>query len=148
MYEIIDETLKLASCGINDLTLKQTSQFLSQWEDGATLGSLTLFDDPRTGYLVLNKDHFQYEFYLKLAKDYLSASEKELKTYKERFGDKLEEEFYVMDEFREHRLVWDELKKIEHQGLVAPDDRIIRGVLCALEKEQTPTCFLISQAYS
>ena len=54
MYEIIDETLKSASCGINDLTLEQTSSLLSRWEDGATLGSLTLFINPKTGYLVLN----------------------------------------------------------------------------------------------
>lgn len=41
MYEIIDESLKLASCGINDLTLEQASSFLSEWEDGLTLGNLT-----------------------------------------------------------------------------------------------------------
>ncbi len=29
MYEIIDETLKIASCSINDLTLEQASSFLS-----------------------------------------------------------------------------------------------------------------------
>ena len=45
MYEIIDESLKLASCGINDLTLEQASSFLSEWEDGLTLGNLTLFID-------------------------------------------------------------------------------------------------------
>ncbi|MCI8969443.1 MAG: tyrosine-type recombinase/integrase [Lachnospiraceae bacterium] len=48
----IDETLKIASCGINDLTFEQASSFLSQWEDGATLGSLTLFINHETGYLV------------------------------------------------------------------------------------------------
>lgn len=56
MYEIIDETLKIAGCGISDLTFEQTSSFLSQWEDGATLGSLTLFINTETGYLVLNRD--------------------------------------------------------------------------------------------
>ncbi|MDE6992537.1 MAG: hypothetical protein K2P42_17985, partial [Lachnospiraceae bacterium] len=71
MYEIIDETLKIASCGINDLTLEQASSFLSQWEDGATLGSLTLFINSETGYLVLNRDNAQYEHNLKLAKTHL-----------------------------------------------------------------------------
>ena len=30
MYEIIDESLKLESCGINDLTLEQASSFPKQ----------------------------------------------------------------------------------------------------------------------
>lgn len=89
MYEIIDETLKLASCRINDLTIEQASNFLSQWEDGARLGSLTLFFAPDARYLVLNKDNARYEFFLELAKAYLSANDEELEKCREGFGDGL-----------------------------------------------------------
>lgn len=148
MYEIIDESLKLASCGINDLTLEQASSFLSQWEDGAKLGTLTLFFNPDTGYLVLNKDNSQYEFYLKLAKDYLSASGKELKKYREGFGGRLEETLSVMDNFREYSRIQSDLSMIEYQGLSVFIDHVTKSVLHSLEKKQIPTCFLMSQAYS
>lgn len=148
MYEIIDENLKLASCGINDLTLEQASSFLSQWEDGAKLGTLTLFFNPETGYLVLNKDHTQYEFNLELAKAYLSASGKELEKYRERFGGRLEETLRVMDNFREYSRIQSDLNMIEHQSLVVSSDHVTKSVLLSLEKKQIPTCFLMSQAYS
>lgn len=148
MYEIIDESLKLASCSISDLTLEQVSSFLSQWEDGAKLGTLTLFFNPDTGYLVLNKDHSQYEFNLKLAKAYLSASGKEREKYREKFGGRLEENFLVMDNFREYSRIQSDLSIVEHQGLAIFGDHVTKSVLCSLEKKQIPTCFLMSQAYS
>ncbi len=148
MYEIIEESLKIAACGINDLTLEQAQHFLSLWEDGARLGTLTLFFNPDTGYLVLNKDHSQYEFNLELAKAYLSASEKELEKYRERFSGRLEETLRVMDNFMEYSRVQSDLSIIEHQGLPVFSDHIAESVLHSLEKKQIPTCFLMSQAYS
>lgn len=47
MYEVIDETLKIASCGINDLTLEQASSFLSQWRMGRLLGALHCLSIPK-----------------------------------------------------------------------------------------------------
>lgn len=147
MYEIIDESLKLASCGINDLTLEQASSFLSQWEDGAKLGTLTLFFNPETGYLVLNKDHPQYEFNLELAEAYLSASGIELEEYRKRFsGSRLEKTLYVMDNFREYSRIQNDLSVIRHQ--VTFPGHITEIVLRSLERTQMPTCFLMSQAYS
>ncbi len=148
MYEIIDETLKLASCSINDLTLEQASSFLSQWEDGAKLGTLTMFFNPDTGYLVLNKDHAQYEFYLKLAKAYLSASEKELEKYRERFGGKFGETLSAMNNFREYKRVQSDLDILDRQSFIVADNRIARSVLRSLEKKRFPIYLLLSQAYS
>lgn len=148
MYEIIDESLRLASCAINDLTLEQASSFLSQWEDGAKLGTLTLFFNPETGYLVLNKDHSQYEFNLKLAKAYLTASGKELEAYREKFSSRLEETLRVMDNFKDYSRVQSDLSMIEYQGFSVFSDHVTESVLRSLEKKQIPTCFLMSQAYS
>ena len=38
-YQMINEELRIASCSIADLTLKQAQQFLKQWEEGAKLGT-------------------------------------------------------------------------------------------------------------
>ncbi len=148
MYEIIDEKLKLASCSINDLTLEQASDFLSQWEDGVKLGALTLFSNPDTGYLVLNKDHAQYEFNLELAKAYLGVSGKELKKYRERFVGRLDETLRVMDNFREYKNIQSDLKMIAHQNFIALDDHVTRSVLMSLEKKQISTRALMFRAYS
>lgn len=148
MYEIINDELKIAACGISDLTLEQVKHFLSLWEDGARLGALTLFFNPDTGYLVLNKDHSQYEFNLKLAKVYLSASGKELETYRERFGGRLEETLRVMDNFREYTRVRRDIDMIEHQYIgEAIEDPVIRNVLEALWGKDGHSCFLMSEAY-
>lgn len=149
MYEIIDESLKIAACGINDLTLDQAQHFLSLWEDGAKLGTLTLFFNPDTGYLVLNKDHSQYEFNLKLARVYLAAGEKELEKYRERFGGRLEETLRVMDNFREYSRARSDLNMIEHQCIgEVIGDPVIRGVLEALGGKDVRSHFLMSEAYA
>ena len=144
MYEIIDETLKIASCSINDLTLEQASSFLSQWEDGATLGSLTLFINRETGY----KDNEQYEHNLKLAKTILSASDERIEKYRSKMGGRMSETMEVANKFREYKQIQDDLKMIEHQGVALFRDHSIRNVLSSLEKKQIPTCLLMSQAYS
>ena len=148
MYEIIDETLKIASCGINDLTLEQASSFLSQWEDGATLGSLTLFINRETGYLVLNRDNAQYEHNLKLARAHLSASDEQIEKYRDKLGGRLSETVEVIDKFRRYKQIQDDLKIVEHQSLYPSDSCVTVNVLQSLEKKQIPTCFLMSQAYS
>ena len=130
------------------LTLEQVSSFLSQWEDGAKLGTLTLFFNPGTGYLILNKDNTHYEFNLELAKAYLSAKGKELAKYREKFGERLEETLRVMDDFREYKNIQSDLDIIDHQSLAAPESHVTRSVLLSLEKKQIPMCFLMSQAYS
>lgn len=149
MYEIIDESLKLASCGINDLKLEQASSFLSEWEDGLTLGNLTLFIDSEKGYLVLNRDHDRYELNLKLAKAYLPASGREREEYRERFGEKFKTNLRIMDAFKIQMRVQEDMFKIEHQSLdsAMPDDSFAKWVLIALEKKHLPTCIAISQAY-
>jgi len=74
MYEVINEELGIKACGIGDLTTPMINSILGQWEDEATIGTLTLFYDGKTGDIVLNKDNKLYESYLSLAEDYLSSS--------------------------------------------------------------------------
>lgn len=73
-YQVINEELRIASCGIGDLTMKQVTHFLDQWESGAKIGRLTLFYDEESGYVVLNRDNEDYRALLELAEKYLSLN--------------------------------------------------------------------------
>lgn len=73
-FEVINEELKIAACRIADLTMEQVHSFLRQWEDGASIGTLTLFYDKESSYVVLNQDNKDYKMYLDIAEAYLGAS--------------------------------------------------------------------------
>lgn len=73
-FEVINEKLKIAACGLADLTMEQVQSFLRQWEEGASIGTLTLFYDKDSGYVVLNRDNKDYKMYLDIAEAYLGAS--------------------------------------------------------------------------
>lgn len=73
-FEVINEELKIAACGLADLTMEQVHSFLRQWEDGASIGTLTLFYDKESGYVILNWDNKDYKMYLDIAEAYLGAS--------------------------------------------------------------------------
>ncbi len=73
-FEVVNEKLKIAACGLADLTMEQAQSFLRQWEEGASIGTLTLFYDRESGYVVLNRDNKDYKMYLDIAEGYLGAS--------------------------------------------------------------------------
>ena len=73
MYEMINEELGIKACGLADLTADQVNHFLGLWEDGAKIGSLTMFFENDTGNLVLNKDNEMYDTYRELAEEYMDA---------------------------------------------------------------------------
>ena len=74
MYEVINEELGIKACGLADLTAEQVNHFLGLWEDGARIGTLTVFFENETGDLVLNKDNEMYDTYRELAEIYMGAS--------------------------------------------------------------------------
>ena len=73
-FEVVNEKLKIAACGLADLTMEQVHGFLKQWEEGASIGTLTLFYDRAGGYVVLNRDNKDYKMYRDIAEAYLGAS--------------------------------------------------------------------------
>ena len=74
-FEIVNEELKIAACRLADLTMEQVKGFLQQWEDGSSIGTLTLFYDRESGYIVLNRDNKDYKIFLDIAEGYLRASD-------------------------------------------------------------------------
>ena len=75
-FNLINKELKIFSCGISDLTLKQTKQFLESWNDNSTIGSLTLFYD-EDGNIILNADNKNFETYKEIVLKYLNPTHEE-----------------------------------------------------------------------
>lgn len=73
-YKMINEELKIASCRLSDLTLKETELILKQWGAGTELGTLTMFFNSEDDVLVLNADDEMYESYLQIAESYLTGT--------------------------------------------------------------------------
>ena len=117
MYEVINEKLGIKGCGLGDLTAEQANHFLGQWEEGATIGTLTLFYNDKTGDIVLNKDNAQYEFYLELAEGYLGASEENREEFREKCPESVRETLTVLENCLRARIVNKEFFKVEHSPI-------------------------------
>lgn len=146
MYKIIDENLRIASCGIGDLTSKMVSGFLDQWEEGAKIGSLTLFFERNKGYLVLNTDNKKYDFYLKLTRTYLTADDDTADEIREKAPESYEETMEILDSFRRYRNIAGEMKIIGHQGIVYRDKPHGEVLQAIISKCSVPV-FQVSMAY-
>lgn len=127
-YKVINEKLGIKSCSVSDLTAKQVNNFLSQWEDGAKIGSLTLFYEKDTGYVVLNQDHANYEKSLLLTETYLSATtEVREKMLNDSVLAGLKESIQVLQNAVDQRKVKVWLKRI---GYLVPEfsDPVLRAI--------------------
>lgn len=105
MYETLNEDLKIDACNLCDLTADQVSRFLQLWEEGAKIGSLTVFCDENNN-LVLNKDHGMYDSYRELAELYMGGDDELRKQIEEKLPDQ-NETLQVM----ENCLKWRQINK-------------------------------------
>ena len=101
-FDVINEELKIAACGLADLTMEQVQGFLRQWEEGASIGTLTLFYDKAGGYVVLNRDNKDYKMYLDIAEAYLGASVEWRETVEKEAPEGLHETIRVL----KNSLIW------------------------------------------
>ena len=101
-FEVVNEKLKIAACGLADLTMEQAQSFLRQWEEGASIGTLTLFYDRKSGYVVLNRDNKDYKMYLDIAEGYLGASAEDRETLDKEAPKGLHETIRVL----KNSLIW------------------------------------------
>lgn len=104
-YNVINKELMIADCRIADLTMEQVNSFLNQWEEGSSIGTLTLFYDRNNGYVVLNRDNKNYEDYKKFTELYLSASEEKRSRVPERLAKKMKKEIEVLENCIDYRKV-------------------------------------------
>lgn len=96
-YKMVNEALRIATCGIEDLTMQQVESFLSQWEEGARIGTLTLFYDNTDDLVVINREHERNEVYLALAERYLGDDDNERTEIKQKAPECMKTEFLVLD---------------------------------------------------
>lgn len=123
MYETINQELNIVSCRLADLKIGQVQNMLSQWEEGARIGSLTLFFEPEKDRVVLNADHQDYFLNREFVEAYLSADEESRNHLKNRIPEALKENVLVLDNCIRKREVHKEI------------DRAIRGAISPKEKE-------------
>lgn len=118
-YKMVNETLRVATCGIEDLTMQQVESFLSQWEEGAIIGILTLFYDNTDDLVVINQDHERNEVYLALAERYLGADDNECAEIKQKAPECMKTELLVLDNALKERNYRRELFILNKQDITA-----------------------------
>lgn len=108
MYETLNAELGIDACNLSDLTAEQVSCFLSQWEEGASIGTLTVFND-ESDILILNKDNELYDTYRELAEAYMGGSAETRKQLWEKCPDGMKETLRVMENCLKRRRISREL---------------------------------------
>lgn len=124
-FEVINEKLKIAACGLADLTLEQVQSFLEQWQEGSSIGTLTLFFDRESGYVVLNRDNKDYDFYLALAEKFMVADKQGREKIYQEAPKELGETLLVLKNARVRRVIDREIFRAKNNLVNDKDRRIV-----------------------
>lgn len=119
-YKVINEELKIASCKIADLTMEQVTAFLKLWNDDSKIGSLTMFYDRSSEYLVLNEDNKDFSLYLDIVETYLETDYEGRKRIRNEVPASMKETVRVIEEFRQYVLINTWIERAEHNSV--PND--------------------------
>lgn len=128
VYKVINEELKIASCRIADLTMEQVSAFLKIWNDDSKIGSLTVFYDKNSEYLVLNEDNKEFQLYLDVAEGYLRADNERKKEIRKAAPPSMRETIRVLDGFRERQLIETWIKRASTGHISDFERKMIRSI--------------------
>lgn len=142
-YEVIDAEQRIAVCHIKDLTAETVAMFLRQWEQGATIGNLTLFYDRARDYVVLNKDNKRYPKLLELTEEFLTADKAKQEELKEKAPKSVQEEVTILKQAAEKREIQKEIKIIKAQTINLDKENVLEAIWM-----QAPDVLGILQAYS
>lgn len=143
-YEVIDERLKLWSCGIADLRLDQVKAFLELWNDGSNIGALTVFYDSENERVVINRDHRFFDRLVCLCKTYLVADEEVRFEIKKKFeGTSLQDEISVLDSAIWKMKTNEMTRLLNHQPKVPEEYDITYQDICALRDLHEPYYMIV-----
>lgn len=145
MYEVINEELGIKACGLADLTAEQVSHFLGLWEDGARIGTLTVFFESETGDLVLNKDNEMYDTYRDLAENYMSASSEVRRELQENCPTSMKETLRVMESCLKSRRIEKELFRARNNEITSEPSRLILNEI--FKRYDLPTAVCVAFRY-
>lgn len=139
-YEVINQQLGVYYCNIADLTMDQVSSFLGQWNDGSTIGSLTVFYD-NDGKIILNADNKNFESYKKMVLKYLTCTYEEQEKMQEKIIEQnLKQIFQVLDKTLIYR------EKLSFEESWKPIKRMLGKQYIPGEKELDMTDKIYSEA--
>lgn len=128
MYETLNADLGIDACNLSDLTAEQVSCFLGQWEEGASIGTLTVFNNEKN-ILILNKDNEQYDTYQELAESYMGGSEETRKQLWEKCPNGMKDTLRVMEHCLKCRLISNELFRAEKNVIKSKPSWLVLDVL-------------------
>lgn len=140
-YKVINEELKIASCGLADLTMEQVHHFLKQWDDDSSIGTLTLFYDRESGYVVLNRDNKDYKMYLDIADAYLGASSKGRQWIEENTPEGMQQTILVL----KNSLVWRKVDRDIYQSkknLIEDADRTVISEIAKQSDDRAVSAYI------
>lgn len=128
-FEIVNEELKIAACRLADLTMEQVSGFLKQWDDDSSIGTLTLFYDRESGYVVLNRDNKDYKIFLDIAEGYLGASDEARKRIEEETPEGVCQTILVL----KNSLIWRRIDRAlyqsKHNSIEKPERIVVNEII-------------------
>lgn len=142
--EVINKDLMIEACNISDLTLKQTKQILGQWEEGVKIGTLTVFFNPKTKALVLNKDADMYEMYKDIAEKYMAGSYETRRELLDKAPESIKGTLIVMENCLKCRMIEKELFRARKNIIKSKNARI---VLNAIESYDPTTAACLAYRY-
>ena len=151
MYKIIDEKLGLASSSLSELTMKQVTCILNQFEDGASIETLTLFYDKSADSVVLNSDNKDFDIYLRLAEAFLKADQEKEQEIVDKVPFGFRETLEVLRDVKLIRKIKEELRINGQQWIVGIKGTYLHAVFNEIIKKSggfRSPMFLMSQAYT
>lgn len=129
-YKVINEELKIASCRIADLTMEQVTTFLKIWDDDSKIGTLTVFYDQNSDYLVLNEDNKGFQLYLDVAETYLKASKEGRKKLMSEAPSSLLETLRVIKGFKKRQFINTWIGRACKNKMSDVEREIVKNVPC------------------
>lgn len=94
---ILNKELRIAGIHIADLTLDYIESFLKQWNDGSSIGTLTLYYDRAHDYIVINLDRRDHNKILSFVEIYMQLPDQKREEYKSE-AESLSGECSVLDD--------------------------------------------------
>lgn len=128
MYEILNAELGIDACNLSDLTAEQVSYFLGQWEEGASIGTLTVFYNEKN-ILILNKDNELYDTYRELAEAYVGGSAETRKQLWEKCPNGMKETLQVMENCLKRRRIRRELFRARKNAIKSKTSWLVLDAL-------------------
>lgn len=127
-FEVINEKLKIAACSLSDLTIDHVQGFLQQWESDACIGTLSLFFDRESGYVVLNRDNKNYKLFLSLTERFMSADKQEREMIYQKAPKCIKETLLVLTKARVARAIDQEIFRAKKNFVSDKERRIITEI--------------------